>query len=301
MTNNNQDNSKSVYTHSFGRNVPWCKGCNMQQRHKQDNPRHRKNPRDMQLWWGCKREIERKRERERGRERERERNMSWEQHLRRCTSKTNQVESSGGSQPSSMNNKRCRGVKTILLCIKRKKYSYMFCWWGLCWGILEVAQWWAKGLRLAVELPLSLDQKAHDVRSWLGTNLWCLVLWEQEEHAWRSWICQRATSVEPICMIVCKMQAQKRKRSSAPKLSPAPKLRGGYKQRLANASSQVEPSQLVQWLLKQFLWGHLAATQVQEIAQAAEADGLCHPDVQRTLFKNEACTHPNPSSPTLGH
>ena len=78
------------------------------------------------------------------------------------------------------------------------------------------------------------------------------------------------------------------------KAAASPKLRGGYKQRNLGATPVVQPSKLAQWLLQQFLWGHLPATSVQQIAIAAQQDGLKHPDIQRIETSKQAILHPLP-------
>ena len=61
----------------------------------------------------------------------------------------------------------------------------------------------------------------------------------------------------------------------------SPKAKGGYIQRIAAAATPTPPSHLVQWLLEKHWWGQLPATSIQEVAQAAFADGLRHPDITR--------------------
>ena len=64
--------------------------------------------------------------------------------------------------------------------------------------------------------------------------------------------------------------------------------RGGVQQRMAQASlasseGQIEPneSKLAQKLLYLFAWGYMTAETVQQIAQAAEADGLQHESIKK--------------------
>ena len=86
-----------------------------------------------------------------------------------------------------------------------------------------------------------------------------------------------------VCNCRCSMMAPKSKKRRFDQVeATSPKLHGGYKQRLAASSNDVQPSKLVQWLLQQYWWGNIAATSMQQVAEAAHQDGLKHPDLLRT-------------------
>ena len=72
-------------------------------------------------------------------------------------------------------------------------------------------------------------------------------------------------------------------------------VRGGYKRRLAQAqqdeAEEQAPSKLSSLLIEQWAWGALSAPKVQAIAEAACADGLSHPDVEKLSKMGSAGKH----------
>ena len=72
---------------------------------------------------------------------------------------------------------------------------------------------------------------------------------------------------------------------------------GGWQQRLARGKSAASaadtpPSKLAALLVEQWAWGEMSAPMVQTLAEAAETDGLAHPDVAKLARIGSQGKHP---------